>query len=171
MSRLMLAVLSIGLLALALVAGPAAAQETAPAAAAEGDIADAPHTMAQFRDELQRFETEVVSKTMSFSTDEATAFWPVFKQFQAEQREIIDGQIAAVTEYAEHYATLSEDDAVAYVEALLERDQRIHDLRIKYLAEYGRVIGRNKAARVIQISRRVGLASQAKLSEVIPLVH
>jgi hypothetical protein len=33
---------------------------------------------------------------------------------------------------------------------------------VKYLAEYSKVIGKNKAARVIHISRKLGLASQAE---------
>lgn len=147
----------------------ASAQEPAPAAADNG--AQISETMTKFRDDLQSLETQVVSKGVTLTTEEAAAFWPLFKRFQAEQRNIIDGQIAAVRKYADHYATLTEADATAYVNALLARDQQIHDLRVKYLAEYSKVIGKNNAARVIHISRKLGLASQAKLAEVIPVVH
>ncbi len=81
--------------------------------------------MTKFRDELQALETQVVSKGVTLTTEEATAFWPVFKRFQAEQRKIIDGQIAAVRQYADHYAALSDADSIAYVNALLSRDQQI----------------------------------------------
>ena len=84
---------------------------------------------------------------------------------------MIEGQIEAVREYAKDFATLTPEDSRAYVEALLERDQRIHDLRVKYLAEFAKVLPANKAARVIHISRRLGLASQAKLANEIPLVR
>ena len=73
--------------------------------------------------------------------------------------------------YADEYADLGDSESMAYVQALLERDQRIHDLREKYLAEYAKVIGPGNAARVIHISRRLGLASQARLAQSIPLVH
>ena len=83
----------------------------------------------------------------------------------------IDGQIAAVRTYADHYRTLSDADAQAYIDALLERDQQIHDLRRQYLAKYAKVIGARRAARVIHLSRKLGIASQARLAEVIPLVR
>jgi hypothetical protein len=159
---------ALGLLLSLPVAAPA--QEPAPASAAANG-AQLSETMTKFRDELQALETQVVSKGVTLTTEEAAAFWPVFKRFQAEQRKIIDGQIAAVRQYADRYAALSEADATAYVNALLARDQQIHDLRVKYLAEYSKVIGKNNAARVIHISRKLGLASQAKLAEVIPVVH
>jgi len=154
-----------GLLLAFLIALPLAAEEptAGPKAAEAGG--------AQFRDELQSIETDVISKAVSLTAEEATKFWPVFQQFQSEQKAIIDGQIEAVRDYASHYATMSDEDAVAYVTALLERDQRIHDLRVKYLAEYSKVLPPGKAARVIHISRRLGLASQAKLASEIPLVH
>jgi hypothetical protein len=147
----------------------ASASGTAPAPAATA--AQTEQTMTKFRDELQALETQVVSKGVTLTTEEATVFWPVFKRFQAEQRKIIDGQIAAVRQYADHYAALSDADSLAYVNALLSRDQQINALRVKYLAEYSKVIGKNKAARVIHISRKLGLASQARLAEVIPVVH
>jgi hypothetical protein len=150
---------------------PAATAPQAPAASAEPAKADTGAVLEQFRDELLALETELVSKNISLTTDEATAFWPVFKQFQAEQKTVINGQIAAVRKYADHYAELSDAQATAYVDALLERDQQIHDLRVEYLAKYSKVIAPSKAARVIQITRRLGIMSQAKLSSVIPLVH
>ena len=130
-----------------------------------------PEMLAEFRAELQRVETEIVSKTVSLSTEEATRFWPVFKRFQAEQAKIIDGQIEAVRTYADHYAQMTDADSLAYVQALLDRDQSIHDLREKYLREYAKVITPGKAARVIQVSRRLGLAGQARLANAIPLVR
>jgi len=156
----------VGLLLGALIALPLAAAEPAKdASATEGNQS------AEFRQALQAAETEVISKAVSLTTDEATKFWPVFKKFQSEQEAVIDKQLAALRQYADDFATLTDEQAVAYVNALLERDQRIHDLRVKYLAEYSKVLPAGKAARVIHISRRLGLASQAKLASEIPLVR
>jgi len=146
-------------------------QAAEPAAAAGPEQKTTKELLEEFRGELQAIETEVVSKSISLTTDEAAKFWPLFKKFQAEQATIIDGQIDAVREYAGDYADMNDEDAMEYVQALLVRDQRINDLREKYLAEYAKVIDPGKAARVVHISRRLGLASQARLANAIPLVH
>lgn len=127
--------------------------------------------LAEFRDEIQAIETEVVSKSISLTADEATRFWPLFKKFQTEKAAIIDGQVEAVRQYAGEYADLNDEESMSYVRALLDRDQRVHDLREKYLVEFAKVIAPGKAARVIHISRRLGLAGQARLAGAIPLVH
>ena len=80
-------------------------------------------------------------------------------------------QLDAVRRYAAGYDALADEESLAYVRALLERDRRIHDLREKYLVEYAKVLPAGKAARVIHITRRLGLASQNKLAEAIPLVR
>ena len=152
-----------------LLALPLAAAEPADTPVNEGEFIE--QALVKFRNDLQAAETEVVSKAISMSTEEATAFWPIFKKFQGEQRSVIDNQIAAVRKYAEDFATLNDEDAQAYVNALLDRDEKIHDLRVKYLAQYSKVIGKAKAARVVHLSRRLGLAAQAELASGIPLVQ
>jgi len=143
---------------------------TTPAAPVDQRAADT-KALEEFRNDLQAVETEVISKAVSLTTDEATRFWPVFKRFQAEQKAIIDGQIEAVRKYAEHFATLTDADANAYVSALLERDKRINELRTRYMAEFAKVLPAGKAARVIHVSRRLALVAQVKLSTEVPLVR
>jgi aspartyl aminopeptidase len=158
-------VLMLGLL----LALPATAAE--PTADAQAGQKTTKQLLAEFRDEIQAIETEVVSKSISLSADEATRFWPLFKKFQSEKAAIIDDQVAAVRTYANEYADLNDEESMAYVQSLLDRDERINKLRRKYLAEFAGVIAPGKAARVIHISRRLGLAGQARLASAIPLVH
>ena len=160
--------LAVSLLALTL-ALPVFAQE--PSAASENDGEKVKATMVKFQDDLQALEADAVAKHLTLSADEAAAFWPQFKAYQAEQREIADGQIAAVKNYADHFKTLTDAEAQAYVDALLERDQQVHDLRKKYLALYTKTIGARKAATVVHLGRKLGFATQARLAEVIPLVR
>ena len=158
-----------GLLLGLLIALPLAAQP--PAADAKAGQQSTEQILASFGNDLQAAETDIVSKAISLTTDEATKFWPVFKQFQSEQKAIIDAQIAALTKYSQAYATLTDADSMAYVTALLERDQKTHDLRVKYLAEYAKILPPGKAARVIHLTRKLGFMSQAKLAEEVPLVR
>jgi hypothetical protein len=105
-----------GLLLGLLISLPVAAQQ--PATGAKAGEKSTEQILATFRDDLQAAETEILSKSISLSADEAANFWPVFKQFQSEQKAIIDGQITALTKFANEYATLTDDNALAYVTAL-----------------------------------------------------
>jgi hypothetical protein len=152
----------------ALAADPPQAQSPMPAADASNTTA----ALAKFRDDMQATRADIMAKGLTLTADEASKFWPLFKDYQKEQNVIIDGQIDAVKKYADRYQTLTPTDAVAYVKALLERDQKMDALRIKWLAKFqSGGISAGTAARAIQLDRRLSQLAQAQLSAEIPLVH
>jgi len=137
--------------------------------------ADASHTdaaLAKFRDDMQATRADIMAKGLTLSADEASKFWPMFKEYQKEQNVIIDAQISAVKKYSEHYDTLNPTDAVEYVKSLLERDQKMDALRVKWLSKFqSGGISAGTSARAIQLDRRLSQLAQAQLSSEIPLVH
>jgi hypothetical protein len=80
-------------------------------------------------------------------------------------------QIKATQKYAKNFEHLSDADAVEFINALLTRDQKTHDLRVKWLAKFQTVVPPVTAARAIQVERRLGLVSQIGVSSQIPLVR
>jgi Spy/CpxP family protein refolding chaperone len=157
----------LALIAVLAAFGSASAAD-APAAAPS---ADNEKVMAQFRDDLQAASADIVAKGITLSSDQAAKFWPLFQQYQGEQKAIIDAQLKATQKYGDSLDKLTEADSLAYVGALLERDQQIHDLRVKWLKKFQSVVPPGTAARVIQIDRRLGIVAQIKLAQKIPLVH
>jgi len=152
----------------ALAADPPQSQSPMPAA----DASNTDAALAKFRDDMQATRADIMAKGLTLSADEAAKFWPMFKQYQKEQNVVIDSQIEAVKKYADHYQTLTATDAVAYVKSLLERDQKMDALRVKWLGKFqsGGISG-GTAARAIQLDRRLSQLAQAQLSAEIPLVH
>jgi Spy/CpxP family protein refolding chaperone len=158
-------------LVLAAAAMAVFASASAADAPATPSSADNEKVMAQFRDDLQAASADIVAKGITLSADQAAKFWPLFQQYQGEQKVTIDAQLKATQKYADSLGSLTDADALAYVDALLTRDQQIHDLRAKWLKKFQSVVPAGTAARVIQIDRRLGLVAQIKLSQKIPLVH
>ena len=160
-------------LTLAVAAGiflPAMAAD-APAAKPAAAQPTTEQVLTDVRNDLQAARADVIAKGVSLTAEQASKFWPLFEQFQAEQNAVIDGQLKATQKYADAYAKLTDADSTAYVNALLERDQKIHDIRVKWLAKFQTVLTPGNAARVIHIDRRLGLVAQLKLASQIPLVR
>jgi len=139
-----------------------------PAASSQ---ADTEKVITQFRSDLQAARADVVAKGLTLTAAQAAKFWPLFEQFQTEQSAIIDAQLKATQKYADSYAKLSDADSLAYVSALLERDEKIHALRVKWLTKFQSAVPAGTAARAIQIDRRLGLVAQLQLASRIPLVR
>jgi Spy/CpxP family protein refolding chaperone len=127
--------------------------------------------VSDFRKDLEAKSADVMAKTLTLTADQATKFWPLYKEYQKEQAAIVDGQIEATKKYAASYGKLSDAEALAYVNALLQRDQKVHDLRVKWLAKFQTVVPGTTAARAIQVERRLGLVTQVGVSSQVPLVR
>lgn len=127
--------------------------------------------VAQFRTDLMSKRADIMAKGLTLTADQASKFWPLFEQFQKEQDVVVNEQIKATKTYADHYQDLSDKDAVAYVQALLDRDQKMHDLRVKWLGKFQKAVPSKVAARAIQLDRRLSNVAQIQVSQQIPLVR
>lgn len=132
---------------------------------------DTKKALAQYREAMQAQRTDIMAKGLTLSADQAAKFWPLFEQYQKEQNVVIDSQIESIEKYADRYATLNDTDSVAYVKALLDRDDKMQALRVKWLAKFQSAVPGGTAARAIQLDRRISQIAQAQLSSQIPLVH
>ena len=126
--------------------------------------------LEQFRTDMQAAAADVMAKGLTLTAEQAAKFWPMFEAFQKEQKAIIDEQLKSLVKYEDTYQSMTDADALAYANSLLQRDQKIHDLRLKYLAEFQKVVPARVAARAIQLDRRLGLVGQVKISSQVPLI-
>ena len=126
--------------------------------------------VADFRHDLMAKRADVMAKGLTLTADQAAKFWPLFEQFQKEQDNIVNEQIENVKAYGDHFQNLTDEDALKYVNSLLARDQKMLDLRKKWLTQFQKVVPVKTAARAIQIDRRLSNVAQIQLSQQIPLV-
>jgi Spy/CpxP family protein refolding chaperone len=124
-----------------------------------------------YRSDLQGERADIMAKNLTLTADQAAKFWPAYSKFQAEQGTIVDAQLAAMSKYVASYGTIDDAKALEYVNANLTRDDQMHELRVKWLKEFEKILPARIAARVIQIDRRLGLAHQLFLSSQLPLVY
>ena len=128
-------------------------------------------TVEAFRNDMMAKRADIMAKGLTLTSDQAAKFWPLFETFQKEQDAIVSAQLKATEQFALHYQQLGDKDALDYVNALLDRDQKMHDLRVKWLAKFQTVLPTKMAVRAIQLDRRLGQVAQVQISQKIPLVR
>ena len=145
-------------------AQPVAQTSKAPALTDEQVIAD-------FRSDLMAKRADIMAKGLTLTAQEASKFWPLFEQFQKEQDVIVSEQINFTKKYADNFQSLTDEQALEFINALLDRDKKMHDLRVKWLAKFQKVVPSRTAVRAIQLDRRIGNIGQIQISSQIPLVR
>jgi len=159
-----LAALALSVTCIAWAADPNPASNTASAPSQE-------EVVAQFKKDLMADRAQIMAKGLKLDAQQAAKFWPLFETFQKEQAAIVDAQTKALKDYADHFQTLTDADATAYINSLLDRDQKMHDLRVKWLQKFTAAVGAKSAASAIQLDRRLGNITQVQLSSQIPLIR
>ena len=160
----LVAVCLVGLSALAGAARRQAPQAAPPAPSVE-------EALKSMRADMQSSRADIMAKNLTLTAEEAGKFWPVFDKYQKEQNVIMDEQMKGIQKFADSYETLNDADAMALMNAHLDRDTQMTVLRKKWLAEFQKALPPRLAARAMQIDRRLSLAAQVELASRIPLIH
>jgi len=78
------------------------------------------------RRDVRAEKADIIGKTMSFDATQAAAFWPLYKQYEAERQALGNERLAVIQYLAEHFDSLND----AKAKGLLERSFAIEDKRL-----------------------------------------
>jgi len=162
-----------GLLGL-LAAGAGAQSQSAPAAhkpTAAEQRADLDKLVELVRKDVRAEKADIVAKTMSLDSAQATAFWPVYKSYEAERQALGDKRLAVIQDLAEHFDSLNDAKAKALIDRSFAIEEEKVALQKKYRDEFLKVLPAKTVARFFQVDSRIDNLINLKLSSEIPLIY
>jgi hypothetical protein len=127
--------------------------------------------IALLRKDIRAMKMQVIGQNMSLSDTEAEKFWPIYNHYVKDLSEVNDQKYALLKQYAEMWATMSDEDALVYVRHWLEADGEAQALRLKYVPVVSQVLPGRKAATFFQLDRRLNMIIDLQLFSQIPLAH
>ncbi|MGP0020183.1 MAG: hypothetical protein ACLPHP_16555 [Candidatus Sulfotelmatobacter sp.] len=125
-------------------------------------------TIAVVRANMQADRTTLITTGMNFNDKDGAAFWPIYKQYQYERSKLDDGRVAVIKEYAQKYPSLTDAEAKAMAEQMLEYDARLADLKKKYYRKFNKVLPALTVTKFFQLERRVDLMMDMQVEASLP---
>ncbi len=110
-----------------------------------------------------------LADNMQLTESEDTAFWPLYRQYRAEQEKVGDGLVKLVLEYADLYPNVPEDRARQLFKDYTGLEKKLADDRAAYFRKFARILPAAKALRFAQLENRLDLALRLQLASAIPL--
>ena len=151
-----------------LFAGPLAAQTAPDPAKVRAEIDKAIETL---RKDARAGKADILGKTMALDSTQAAAFWPIYRQYEAELQTVNNDRLAIIQDLAEHFDAL--DDAKA--KALLDRSVAFEEKKLalvkKYKDEMLKVLPAKTVARWLQVESRLNKLVELSVASEIPLVY
>src|SRR5580700_7878934 len=127
--------------------------------------------IALLRKDLRTMKMQVIGQNMSLSEEEGQKFWPIYNHYVRDLHEVNNQKYALLKQYAEMWATMTDQDALIYVRRWLEVDGQAQALRLKYVPVVSQVLPGRKAATFFQLDRRLNMIIDLQLFSQIPLAH
>src|ERR1700687_5144075 len=104
-----------------------------------------------FRADMQADRATVITQAMNFSDKDAAAFWPIYRKYEYERSMVDDRRVAVIKEYAEKYSALSDGDAKAMAERMLDCESRLTELKKTYFKKFDKVLPAFTVAKFFQL--------------------
>jgi selenophosphate synthase len=128
---------------------------------------------ALIREKVKADKKLLVASNMKLTEAEDKAFWPIYDAYQKDLAAINERLGKTIKAYADVYNAgtgVNDEMATKLGNEVLAIDQSVVDLNKTYFAKAKAVIPAAKAARYIQIERKIRQLLQAELADQIPLV-
>jgi hypothetical protein len=115
--------------------------------------------------DLKSQKKQIVAANMNLTDVEAEKFWPVYDRYAADLGNIYDTKLALVKEYFETYQGMSGEEAEGYIRRRAAVEERVMQLRLKYLPEFRKVLSGRQTALFFQIEWRLDLMINLQLAQ------
>jgi hypothetical protein len=155
---------------LALTACPNVARAQAGAAAAATNRDFNLRAYAELlRSDLRSQKVAIITEVMEFTEAEDAAFWPVYRQYEADLAKINDDRIALLKEYATSYDALTDATADRLAKGALDLEARRHALTASYYERFKSVLPAKTAARFLQVEHQILLLLDLQIAASLPI--
>jgi len=125
-------------------------------------------TIAVVRAHMQADRTTIITTGMNFNDKDGAAFWPIYQQYEYERSRVDDRRAAVVKQYTQKYPTLTNAEAKAMADQMLDCESRLAELKKKYYKKFNKVLPALTVTKFFQLERRVDLLMDMNVESSLP---
>jgi hypothetical protein len=125
-------------------------------------------TIAIVRANMQADRTTLITAGMNFTDKDAEAFWPIYQQYEYERSRLDDRRAAVIKQYTQKYPTLTDTEAKAMADIMLDCESRLAELKKKYFKKFNRVLPALTVTKFFQLERRIDLMMDMQVESSLP---
>lgn len=123
------------------------------------------------RSEVRKSKSQIIGEVMQLDSAQAAAFWPIYKQFEADYTKIGDRIVALVKNYTDNYDQMTDPVADQLANELLAIEQRRNDLKRQYYQKFKQALDAITAARFLQVENQLERVADLKVASRLPVVR
>ena len=160
-------------IALALVvAGSTTSQLQGPKPAAAADDNKALNLTAYaelLRSDIRTQKVAIITEVMGFTEKEDAAFWPIYREYDAEMAKLGDERLALIVEYAGAYDNMTDAAADKLATKALDLENRRHAAKAKCYERVKAALSPRTAMKFLQVEHQLTLIMDLQVAASLPV--
>ena len=122
------------------------------------------------RSDVKTEKKALITEVMQFSEEDASKFWPIYKEYEFELDKLGDKRIAFIKEYAENYQKMTDVKADEIMESAFNYQEERLDLKRDLYKKLKEKLSPSQAAKFIQLEHQIQLIVDLKINAELPLI-
>jgi flagellar biosynthesis chaperone FliJ len=112
-----------------------------------------------------------MATVMQLDAEQATKFWPIYKEFELELARIGDQIVTVVHDYAANYENLTPPVADQLATKILSIEQQRNELKRKYYLQVKAGLDAITAARFLQVENQLERLVDLQIAAELPVIR
>jgi hypothetical protein len=121
------------------------------------------------RADVRAEKVAIITEVMEFTEAEDKAFWPIYREYDAEMAKLGDERVALVAEYARSYDQLTDDAADKLARKAIDLEARRQAVKAKYYDRVQSVLKGRTALRFLQVEHQLLLLIDLQIAAALPI--
>jgi hypothetical protein len=162
--------LTIAVLALTMATGLWAQNKTVQDAAESRELNDQAY-IRLLRMDLKAKRERIIKEAMQLNDQQAAAFWPVYREYAAEQSKLGDEKLAIVNDYAQNFLTMNDEKADQLAQKVMALDDQRIALKKKYYELMKKALPTVLVVRFFQVENQIQLVVDLQIASNLPIIE
>jgi hypothetical protein len=123
------------------------------------------------RSDVRTLKVAIITEVMGFTEAEDAAFWPIYREYDAEMTKLGDERVAMIGEYASHYSKLTDAIADKLAGRALDLESRRQAAKAKCYERVKTALSPQTALRFLQVEHQLLLLIDLQISASLPVAE
>jgi hypothetical protein len=108
---------------------------------------------------------------MELNDQQSAIFWPIYREYQAEQTKLTADKLALVADYSQNFSNMTEERADQLAQRIMQLDEKRMALREKYYATMKKALSSTIAVRFFQVEHQLQLIVDLQIAANLPIIE
>ena len=123
------------------------------------------------RSDVRMQKVAIITEVMGFTEAEDKAFWPIYREYDAEMAKLGDERVANIEEYARNYSNLTDDVADRLATKALDLEGRRSAVKAKFYEKLKGALSPKTAMRALQVEHQLQLIVDLQVAASLPIAQ